>query len=106
MWASRTVEASQEREERPGWISRVRTWCCSAAPPASASRRRAPLRSAVPTSPSRGQAVDLGDPAGVQVLFDDLGELDHLVYTAGEPLALMPVAELDVARARAFFGLR
>lgn len=53
-----------------------------------------------------GQAVDLGDPARVQALFDGLGELDHLVYTAGEPLALMPIAETDPDRARAFFGLR
>ena len=55
---------------------------------------------------ARGQAVDLSDPARIRALFDELGELDHLVYTAGEPLALMPIAELDVDRARAFFGLR
>jgi NAD(P)-dependent dehydrogenase (short-subunit alcohol dehydrogenase family) len=55
---------------------------------------------------AQGQAVDLGDPAGIQSLFDGLGELDHLAYTAGEPLALMPITGMDVDRARAFFGLR
>ncbi|TQM36642.1 SDR family oxidoreductase [Pseudonocardia cypriaca] len=68
--------------------------------PASVERALA----ALPTG-TRGHAVDLNDPAQVQSLFAGL-DLDHLVYTAGEPLALMPVAELDLDRARAFFGLR
>jgi NAD(P)-dependent dehydrogenase (short-subunit alcohol dehydrogenase family) len=55
---------------------------------------------------STGRAVDLGRPTDVTALFDDIGEIDHLVYTAGEPLALQPVASLDLAVARDFFTLR
>jgi NAD(P)-dependent dehydrogenase (short-subunit alcohol dehydrogenase family) len=53
-----------------------------------------------------GRVVDLGRPEQVRALFDDLGEIDHLVYTAGEPLDLAPMATLDVAAARDFFTLR
>ena len=53
-----------------------------------------------------GRVVDLGRPDQVRALFDDLGEIDHLVYTAGEPLDLAPMATLDVAAARDFFTLR
>src|ERR1700745_2145875 len=34
------------------------------------------------------RAADLTDPALVCRLFGDLGDIDHLVFTAGEPLAL------------------
>ena len=53
-----------------------------------------------------GRVVDLSRPEAVRALFDDLGEIDHLVYTAAEPLALMPVATLDLAAARDFYTLR
>ena len=69
--------------------------------PASVERALAAL-----PDTARGQAVDLGDPARIQALFEGLGEFDHLVYTAGEPLSFMPVAEFDAVKARAFFGLR
>ncbi len=36
---------------------------------------------------ARGRAADLTDPALVCRLFGDLGGIDHLVFTAGEPLA-------------------
>ena len=52
----------------------------------------------------KGFAVDLN--GGADGLFAELGEFDHLVYTAGEPLTLMPIAGLDLDRARQFFGLR
>jgi NAD(P)-dependent dehydrogenase (short-subunit alcohol dehydrogenase family) len=55
---------------------------------------------------TRGRAGDLTDPALVCRLFDDLGDIDHLVYTAGEPLALMDLAALDLDKAREFFALR
>jgi NAD(P)-dependent dehydrogenase (short-subunit alcohol dehydrogenase family) len=53
-----------------------------------------------------GRAVDLSDPSQVDALFAELGEIDHLVYTAGEPLALMPLETLDLDAARGFFTLR
>ncbi|MFI1912634.1 SDR family oxidoreductase [Nocardia sp. NPDC020380] len=53
-----------------------------------------------------GRAVDLTDGDRVRALFGEFGALDHLVYTAGEPLLLAPLADLDVAAARKFFELR
>lgn len=59
---------------------------------------------------ARGHAVDLTDAAAVGRLFARLADsglvIDHLAYTAGEPLALMPLTELDLVRAREFFALR
>jgi NAD(P)-dependent dehydrogenase (short-subunit alcohol dehydrogenase family) len=53
-----------------------------------------------------GHALDVLDQAAVGAFFDTVGEFDHLAYTAGEPLGLLPVAGLDIARARAFFEVR
>jgi NAD(P)-dependent dehydrogenase (short-subunit alcohol dehydrogenase family) len=69
--------------------------------PASVERALAAL-----PDTARGEVVDLSDPARIQALFDGIGELDHLVYTAGEPLSFMPLARFDAGTARAFFGLR
>jgi NAD(P)-dependent dehydrogenase (short-subunit alcohol dehydrogenase family) len=55
---------------------------------------------------SGGRAADLTDPSLVCRLFDDLGDIDHLVFTAGEPLALMDVAALNLDKAKEFFALR
>ncbi|WP_369138765.1 SDR family oxidoreductase [Modestobacter versicolor] len=59
---------------------------------------------------STGRATDLTDSAAVTEMVSDVaratGRIDHLVYTAGEPLAPMPLAELDGERARRFFELR
>jgi hypothetical protein len=35
-------------------------------------------------------------------LFDDLGDIDHVVFTAGEPLALTDMAALNLDKAREF----
>ncbi|RAS67221.1 NAD(P)-dependent dehydrogenase (short-subunit alcohol dehydrogenase family) [Lentzea atacamensis] len=51
-------------------------------------------------------AADLADPAAIAEAFDTIGEIDHLVYTAGEPLELMTLNDFDRDRARSFFGLR
>lgn len=50
------------------------------------------------------RAADLTDPALVSRFFGDLGDIDHLVFTAGEPL--MNLAALDLDKAREFFALR
>ena len=73
-----------------------------------ASSRSTSVDKALATLPAgtAGRVVDLSRPEAVRALFDDLGEIDHLVYTAAEPLALMPVATLDLAAARDFFTLR
>ena len=53
-----------------------------------------------------GRVADLGEADQVSQLFDDLGDFDHLVYTAGEPLALMNLDTLDLKQAKEFFDLR
>jgi NAD(P)-dependent dehydrogenase (short-subunit alcohol dehydrogenase family) len=60
---------------------------------------------ALPATAS-GEAVDLTDAAAVKAFFDGLDTFDHLVYTAGESLALIEVASMDLARARKAFELR
>jgi NAD(P)-dependent dehydrogenase (short-subunit alcohol dehydrogenase family) len=53
-----------------------------------------------------GHALDVLDGRAVQAFFDEVGEFDHLAYTAGESLSLMPVDGMDIDRARGFFQIR
>lgn len=53
-----------------------------------------------------GHAVDLRSQPAVRALFEKLGPIDHLVYTAGEELLMKPLANLDLTEGRAFFELR
>lgn len=53
-----------------------------------------------------GHAIDLRSQPAVRGLFEKLGAIDHLVYTAGEELLIAPLSELDLAAARSFFDLR
>jgi NAD(P)-dependent dehydrogenase (short-subunit alcohol dehydrogenase family) len=53
-----------------------------------------------------GQAVDLTDASSVRSLFGRLGDIDHLVYTAGESLLVSTLDALDLDAARRFFDLR
>ncbi|WP_422740078.1 SDR family oxidoreductase [Micromonospora sp. WMMD729] len=73
-----------------------------------ASRNRHSVDRALAALPAgtQGYVADLADPADVTRLFQGLGPFDHLVYTAGEPLALMSVDALDLAAARTAFNLR
>ncbi|WP_031070353.1 SDR family oxidoreductase [Streptomyces sp. NRRL WC-3742] len=52
------------------------------------------------------ETADLGDSRQVAALFERLGPLDHLVYTAGDAISLMPVDDLDLDAARRFFTVR
>ena len=72
------------------------------------SRQQASVERALADLPpgTRGRAGDLTDQALAGQLFDDLGDINHLVFTAGEPLALMDLASLDLDKAREFFALR
>lgn len=72
------------------------------------SARQASVERALAELPAdaTGHAVDVRDPAALAATFDRIGAFDHLVYTSGEPLALAPVAELDLATARSFFEIR
>jgi NAD(P)-dependent dehydrogenase (short-subunit alcohol dehydrogenase family) len=72
------------------------------------SRRRASVDRALADLPpgTHGRAADLTDTGQVRRLFEDLGRIDHLVFTAGEPLVLMSLDTLDLEKAREFFTLR
>ncbi|GIF78024.1 short-chain dehydrogenase [Asanoa siamensis] len=73
-----------------------------------ASSRQESVDKAVAKLPAgtTGHAVDLRDEAAIERLFAWVGPFDHLVYTAGEPLRLLPADDLDLDAAREFFGLR
>lgn len=72
------------------------------------SRNQASVDRALAQLPpgSHGRAADLTSPDLVRGLFGELGSVDHLVFTAGEPLALMNLDSLDLDQAREFFALR
>ena len=53
-----------------------------------------------------GQVLDVTDSDAAGRLFDSLDVVDHVVYTAGEALWLMPIRDLDLERARGFFQTR
>ncbi|MGW2374661.1 SDR family oxidoreductase [Kitasatospora sp. NPDC001683] len=61
--------------------------------------------STLPTG-TAAETADLTDSHQVTALFDRLGPLDHLVYTAGDPLTLLTVDTMDLDAARASFTLR
>ena len=72
------------------------------------SRRPASVEAALADLPpgTTGRSADLTNADQVGRLFADLGPIDHLVFTAGEPLALMSMDTLDLEQAREFFALR
>ncbi|MER7274284.1 SDR family oxidoreductase [Dactylosporangium sp. NPDC000244] len=53
-----------------------------------------------------GHTADLTDEAALIATVTALGPIDHLAYTAGEPLVLTPLPDLDTATAAGFFRLR
>ncbi|MDN3584693.1 SDR family oxidoreductase [Mucilaginibacter flavus] len=55
---------------------------------------------------SRGYAVNLTSEQSIKDFFEMLGNIDHLVYTAGENLTLNLIAQTDIERARGFFNVR
>src|SRR3954470_243743 len=55
---------------------------------------------------ARGATVDLTDLPAVERLPADVGDIDHLVFTAGEALELAPLAELTPEIITGFFQTR
>ena len=53
-----------------------------------------------------GHVVDLKDAASINALFTKIGDMDHLVYTAGDSLPLGELASADVDAARKAFEVR
>jgi NAD(P)-dependent dehydrogenase (short-subunit alcohol dehydrogenase family) len=78
------------------------------ATPIVVSRRRASVDRALAELPAgaRGATVDLTDPGALDQLAADVGDVDHLVYTAGEPLEMTALAELTTEVVTAFLATR
>jgi NAD(P)-dependent dehydrogenase (short-subunit alcohol dehydrogenase family) len=55
---------------------------------------------------SEGHAVDLSKEEKIRDFFSSAGRFDHLVYSAGENLALLPIAQTDIRQAQTFFTIR
>ncbi len=73
-----------------------------------ASSRQYSVDHALATLPSgaTGHTIDLTDETQIKALFDRIGEIDHLVFTAGENLQLAEIGRTALADAQKFFGLR
>jgi NAD(P)-dependent dehydrogenase (short-subunit alcohol dehydrogenase family) len=57
----------------------------------------------------RGYTLDLdvsSSEASIADFFDAIGTLNHLIYTAADPLAMIPISELTKPTAEKMFGLR
>jgi NAD(P)-dependent dehydrogenase (short-subunit alcohol dehydrogenase family) len=78
------------------------------ATPIVASRRPASVDTALAALPEKaeGATVDLTDGASVVALARQHAPLDHVVYTAGEPLELVPLRDLTPDIVRSFFETR
>jgi len=71
----------------------------------SSSQTRVTAAVAALGAAAEGRAVNLSDETATRVFFEEVGEFDHLVYTAGEPLQLLGL-EADLTEVRRFFELR
>ncbi len=78
------------------------------ATPIVASRRQSSVDGALARLPegARGAIVDLTDEASLDRLVSYVGDIDHLVFTAGESLELTSLADLTPARITGFFQTR
>jgi NAD(P)-dependent dehydrogenase (short-subunit alcohol dehydrogenase family) len=55
---------------------------------------------------ARGQLIDVTSEDSVSGFLGGVGEIDHLIYTAGAALDLMPVTEIDMDVARHYHDVR
>jgi NAD(P)-dependent dehydrogenase (short-subunit alcohol dehydrogenase family) len=55
---------------------------------------------------AEGRTLDVSDEQAIRVFFQQLGALDHLVFTAGDSLQLIELAAADLKLARQAFELR
>jgi NAD(P)-dependent dehydrogenase (short-subunit alcohol dehydrogenase family) len=75
--------------------------------PVVASRNPDSVRRAVSELPTgEGFTVDPSDESTIDTLVSDVGRIDHLVYTAGEPLELIELGDLTSARLSQFLQTR
>jgi NAD(P)-dependent dehydrogenase (short-subunit alcohol dehydrogenase family) len=78
------------------------------ATPIVASRRAASVETALATLPAgaEGARVDLTDEASVAALVQQHAPFDHVAFTAGEALELIPLRDLTSDIVRSFFETR
>ena len=76
--------------------------------PIVVSRRQSSVDRALSELPdqARGATVDLTDQVSLDRLAGDIGDIDHLVFTAGESLELAPLADLTPDIVNRFFQTR
>jgi NAD(P)-dependent dehydrogenase (short-subunit alcohol dehydrogenase family) len=75
--------------------------------PFVASRRQSNVDDALAQLPGAGGiAVDLIDPASIDAMIRAAGQIDHLVYTAGENLELTPLDDLTPEVIETFWRTR
>jgi NAD(P)-dependent dehydrogenase (short-subunit alcohol dehydrogenase family) len=73
---------------------------------ASSDRRRLDAALAALPEGSAGIVADTRDEDSLAALFEQVGELDHLVYTAGDPVAPAPLTGVSLAAARQRLDVR
>lgn len=73
-----------------------------------ASRNPERAQAAVDQLPAKVETIrlDVTSESAIEEFFATVQTFDHLVYTAGEPLLLKPLTELNSAEAREFFETR
>jgi NAD(P)-dependent dehydrogenase (short-subunit alcohol dehydrogenase family) len=73
-----------------------------------ASRSAGRIEAALAELPSsaEGRVVDVNREGALERLFSEIGQFDHLVYTAGEPLRPFPLEGVDLQEARRFMEAR
>ncbi|PXX05336.1 SDR family oxidoreductase [Mycolicibacterium moriokaense] len=76
--------------------------------PIVVSRRQSSVNRALSQLPenARGAVVDLTDLSALERVAGDIGDIEHLVFTAGEPLELAPLAGLTPEVITGFFQTR
>jgi len=53
-----------------------------------------------------GIVADVHQPENLKDLFESVGQFDHLVYTAGDPLAVANIEDITLGQAKAIFNVR
>src|SRR6202795_3917973 len=73
-----------------------------------ASRKAGRVKKAVATldGKAEGHTLDLSNEHDIQNFFQKIGDIDHLVFTAGDTLQLNELAATDLTKARHAFELR
>jgi NAD(P)-dependent dehydrogenase (short-subunit alcohol dehydrogenase family) len=76
--------------------------------PIVVSRRQSSVDRALGALPrgARGATVDLSDVSAIERLANEIGSIDHLVYTAGEPLEMVALTGLTPEVVTRFYQTR